>query len=106
MPFGPPPEGDGIDGAPALGEDAPLLPELLRELLFEDELLDVGLLREEELLEEELLDGMELLLVGICAEGGWLLLDVVLQPATSTDIRTGRSRPGGGSFTADTCTSK
>lgn len=95
-----------MDGAPALGEDAPLLPELLRELLLEEELLDVELLREEGLLEEELLEGMELLLVGICTEGGWLLLDVVLQPATSTESRMGSSRPGGGSFTADTCRSK
>lgn len=95
-----------MDGAPALGEDAPLLPELLRELLLEDELLDVELLREEELLGEELLEGIELLLVGIWTEGGWLLLDVVLQPAASTDTRMGSSRAGGGSFTADTCRSR
>ena len=81
----------GIDGAPALGEEVPLCG-----LLLEDELLD----------DEELLEGMELLLVGICAEGGWLLVEVVLQPPASDSSTMGSSSRGAGVFTRDTCTSR
>jgi hypothetical protein len=92
----------GIDGAPALDGEVPLcglLGEeelLLRELLLEDELL----------VEDELLEGMELLLVGICAEGGWLLVEVVLQPPASDSSTMGSSSRGAGVFTRDTCTSR
>ena len=89
----------GIDGDPALGEEEALLEalpldcELLRELL-----------RDEELLEDELLEGIELLLVGICTDGGWLLVEVVRQPPSNDSITTGSSNWR--VFTACTCRSK
>jgi hypothetical protein len=87
----------GIDGAPALDDEL-----LLDGLLLEGELLD----GEELLDDEDLLDGMELLLVGIWAEGGWLLVEVVLQPPASDSSTMGRSSRGAGVFTTDTCKSR
>jgi hypothetical protein len=78
----------GMDGELALGELLPGEEGLLRELLDE-----------EELLEDELL-------VGICAEGGWLLLEVVLQPASSDKSTADSSHCGLRGFTACTCTSR
>jgi hypothetical protein len=92
-----------MEGAPPLGELLELA--LLLELLREEELREEELLDEEELLEEELLDeGIELLLVGIWTDGGWLLLEVVLQPPASADSNTGRSNRAWRGFTASTCT--
>ena len=83
-----------MDGEPALGELLAGAEGLLRELLREEELLD----------DEELLEGIELLLVGIWADGGWLLVEVVLQPPISAARTTGRSSRGCSAFTASTCT--
>jgi hypothetical protein len=85
----------GMEGELALGELLPGEEGLLRELLDE-----------EELLEDELLEGIELPLVGICAEGGWLLLEVVLQPASSDKSTADSSHCGLRGFTACTCTSR
>ncbi len=68
-------------------------------LLCEDELLE-----EDELLgDEELLEGMELLLEGICADGGWLLDEVVLQPLSGASSTTASSPIGARCFTVNTC---
>jgi len=84
------------------GSLEPLLDDWLPEegLLCEDELLE-----DEELLEgmELLLEGMELLLEGIWADGGWLLDEVVLQPLNGASSTTASSPSGARCFTVNTC---
>ena len=46
---------------------------------------------------------MELLLEGICADGGWLLDEVVLQPLNGASSTIASSPSGARCFTVNTC---